>query len=43
MERGGGVERNGVTNLEDLGEIRLVKVLGKEDSGYGVWKGMQDV
>ena len=28
VERG-GVERNGVTNLEDLGEIRLVKVSGK--------------
>ncbi len=39
VERG-GVERNGVTNLEDLGEIRLVKVSGKEDAGYGVWKGM---
>ena len=35
-----GVERDKVTSLEDLGEIRLVKVSGKEDTRYGIWKGM---
>jgi hypothetical protein len=35
-----GVKRDKVASLGDLGEIRLVKVSGCEDTRYSIWKGM---
>ena len=36
----GGSERNKAARLLDLGEILMVKVSGREDARYGIWKWM---